>query len=168
MWRRMNGQTFGSGRRKGSQRRKPEVCASEGLQAPCRRTFMKSTSYGNPGKLLERQRRNYAVCHCLHSVTGQKFTKKPSYCKRAFLQKCVRSCKCPLQFYPFHNTTKTHGFPLKIHIFKPIFLSGQNVHNLAKELVYASLVPILPPSKETIFSLRQVPDGYLQTLWRYL
>ena len=168
MWRRTSGRTSGSVRRKGLRRRKSEGYALEGRQAPCRKTSMKPTSYGKPGKLLERQRRNYAVCHCLHSVTGQKFTKKPSYCKRAFLQKCVRSCKCPLQFYPFYNTTKTHGFPLKIHIFKPIFLSGQNVHNLAKELVYASLVPILPPSKETIFSLRQVPDGYLQTLWRYL
>ena len=164
----MSGRTSGSGRRKGLRRRKPEGYASEGRQALCRRTSMKPTSSGNPGKLRGRQQQKYAVCHCLRSVTGRKFTKKPSYCKRAFLQKCVRSCKCPLQFYPFYNTTKTHGFPLKIHIFKPIFLSGQNVHNLAKELVYASLVPILPPSKETIFSLRQVPDGYLQTLWRYL
>lgn len=168
MWRRTSGRISGSVRRKGLRRRKPEGYASADRQAPCRRTSMKPTSYGKRGKLLERQQRSYAVCRCPRSVIGRKFTKKPSYCKRAFLQKCVRSCKCPPQFYPFYNTTKTHGFPLKIHIFKPIFLSGQNVHNLAKELVYASLVPILPPSKETVFSLRQVPDGYLQTLWRYL
>ena len=129
LWRRMNGQTFGSGRRKGSQRRKPEVCASEGLQAPCRRTFMKSTSYGNPGKLLERQRRNYAVCHCLHSVTGQKFTKKPSYCKRAFLQKCVRSCKCSLNICFFHNTIKMPCFLPKIFNLVYLFYGFQNVHN---------------------------------------
>lgn len=168
MWRRTSGRTSGSVRRKGSRRRKPEGYASADPRARCRKIFMKPTSFGRLERLREQQQRKYVGCHCLHSVIGQKFTKKPSYCKRAFLQKCVRSCKCPLQFYPFYNTTKTHGFPLKIHILKSIFLSGQNVHNLAKELVYASPVPILPLSKETIFSLRQVPDGYLQTLWRYL
>lgn len=131
----MNGQTSGSGRRKGLQRRKPEVCASEDLQAPRRRTFMKSTSYGNPEKLLEWQRRNYAVCRCLHSATGQKFTKKPSYCKRVFLQKCVRSCKYPLNFYLFYNTIKFPVFPLKIRIFEYLFYLYQNVHNFVNRFL---------------------------------
>ena len=52
------------------------------------------------------------------SVTGQRFTKKPSYCKRAFLQKCVRSCKCTLNIYLFYITIKIPVFPLEIRIFR--------------------------------------------------
>ena len=89
LWRRMSGRTSGSGRRKGLRRRKLEGYALAGRQARCRKNSMKPTSSGSPGKLQEQQRREYAVCRCLHSVTGQRFTKKPSYCKRVFLQKCV-------------------------------------------------------------------------------
>lgn len=125
----MSGQTSGSGRRKGLRRRKPEGYASEGRQALCRRTSMKPTSYGKPGKLLERQQRNYAVCRCPRSVIGRKFTKKPSYCKRAFLQKCVRSCKCPLNICFFHNTIKMPCFLPKIFNLVYLFYGFQNVHN---------------------------------------
>ena len=103
--------------------------------SPLPENFHEVYQLWNPGKLLERQRRNYAVCRCLRSVTGQKFTKKPSYCKRAFLQKCVRSCKCPLNICFFHNTIKMPCFLPKIFNLVYLFYGFQNVHNFVSRFL---------------------------------
>ena len=60
-------------------------------------------------------------CHYPHSAIGQKFTKMPDYCKYAFLQKGVLSCKqihlsIILLLYPVRqkkSISKNHFFAIR-------------------------------------------------------
>lgn len=82
----------GSTRQKGLQQQKPEGYVLADLHVRCQKASMKPISSGNRGNLREQQRQRPVECHYQRSVTGQRFTKKPSYCKQIFLQKCVLFC----------------------------------------------------------------------------
>ena len=75
---------------------KQEVFALGDRQSLYRKT---STTYTNNGKMEkspEQLLQSYAGCRFLHSAIVRRFTKKPSCCKRLFLQDCVPFCKSPV------------------------------------------------------------------------
>ena len=123
---------------------KQEESASADHQHLYRRT---STTYTNNGKMAKSQEQllqSCAGCHFLPSAIVQRFTKKPSCCKRVFLQESVLFCKCSLFIIPliiaqriigFH--TKTSSFPLLRSIFTLIEWGVQKVHLLENALEMA-------------------------------
>lgn len=72
---------------------KQEVSALVAHRSLYRKT---SITYTNNGKMARSQGQplqSCAGCHFPPSAIEQRFTKKPSCCKRLFLQDCVRFCK---------------------------------------------------------------------------
>ena len=67
--------------------------ALAGHRNRCLLVFTAPINAGKPGRSPAQQRLKNAGCRCPHSATGQKFTKRPSCCKRLILQKGVPSCK---------------------------------------------------------------------------
>ena len=63
--------------------------ASADRPSLCQKTFTNAISSGRLEKLPVWRRQKLAVCPCLPSVIGQRFTKKPSCCKRAFSKTCT-------------------------------------------------------------------------------
>lgn len=106
-----------------------------------------SITYTNNGKMArspEQLLQSCVECRFLHSAIVRRFTKKPSCCKRLFLQDCVPFCKCSLFIIPliiaqriigFH--TKTSSFPLLRSIFTLIEWGVQKVHLLENALEMA-------------------------------
>ena len=54
---------------------------------------MMRISVGNPISSPEQRQPGNAGCHYQPSGIGQRFTKKPSYCKWVNLQECVLFCR---------------------------------------------------------------------------
>ena len=81
LWQRTNAPTSVSGRLKESQRQKPRVFGLGGHPNRCPRISTLSTSVGKWEKSPGRQQQRNVGCPLLPSVTGQRFTKKPSCCK---------------------------------------------------------------------------------------
>ena len=69
------------GRLRESQRQKPRAFGLGGHPNRCRRISIPFTSVGKWEKSPGRQQQRNAGCPLLPSVTGQRFTKKPSCCK---------------------------------------------------------------------------------------
>mgnify|MGYP000554911243 CR=1 FL=1 len=61
----------------------------------CPKIFIPFTSVGRWEKSLGRQQQRNAGCRFPPSAIVRRFTKKPSFCKQAFLQDCVPFCKMP-------------------------------------------------------------------------
>lgn len=65
------------------------------------------------GRSPAQPRLKNAGCRFPHSATGQRFTKKPSCCKRPILQKGVPSCKIGIFIVALIFTTDSCGFPAR-------------------------------------------------------
>ena len=78
---------------------------------------LKKTQSGLVYKITEQRPRGGAVCPCPRSVTGQRSTENPYYCKQAVLQKGVLSCKTACSFLRSIITQYLAVFQRIPHIF---------------------------------------------------
>ena len=85
---------------------------------PLPETFHENYQRWKAGKITGTRRPGSAGCRCPPSATGRRFTKKPGYCKRAFLQNCVRSCKMPALCFPSYDSISALHFPVGILLFR--------------------------------------------------
>ena len=81
LWQRTSAPTSGSGRLRVLLRQKPRVFGLGGHPNRCPRISTPFTSVGKWEKSPGRQQQRNVGCPLLPSVTGQRFTKKPSWCK---------------------------------------------------------------------------------------
>ena len=81
LWQRTSAPTSGSGRLRVLLRQKPRAFGLGGRPNRCPRISTPFTSVGKWEKSPERQQQRNVGCPLLPSVTGQRFTKKPSCCK---------------------------------------------------------------------------------------
>ena len=82
LWQRTSAPTSGSGRLRVLLRQKPRAFGLGGHPNRCPRISIPFTSVGKWEKSPGRQQQRNVGCPLLPSVTGQRFTKKPSCCKR--------------------------------------------------------------------------------------
>ena len=81
LWQRTSAPTSGSGRLRVLLRQKPRAFGLGGRPNRCPRISILFTSVGKWEKSPGRQQQRNVGCLLLPSVTGQRFTKKPSCCK---------------------------------------------------------------------------------------
>ena len=81
LWQRTSAPTSGSGRLRVLLRQKPRAFGLGGRPNRCPRISTPFTSVGKWEKSPGRQQQRNVGCPLLPSVTGQRFTKKPSCCK---------------------------------------------------------------------------------------
>lgn len=103
LWQKTNEPISDSGRPRALQRQRPRAFGLGGHPNRCPRISILFTSVGEWEKSPGLQQQRNVECLLLPSVTGQRFTKKPGYCKKVVLQECVPFCKDNMTSFLFGN-----------------------------------------------------------------